>query len=199
MRRSILGLMSAAALAALGIFALVGPASGAPGTNGSNAQSNSVKTVTHDCTDTGNGGGMSMDDMDGDHDTIAFSGPTVLWPPNHKYRTVTITATDGDSGLVPEVGSEAVTLNTMTTSNQPELGVGSGHTLNDANPAVGNASGDGSATQTIQLRGERAGKDPTKAGRTYTIQAMATYDGSMMEHCSATFTVTVPHDMGNRH
>src|SRR4051794_12147818 len=29
-------------------------------------------------------------------DTIAFDAPLYAWPPNHKYRNVTITATDKD-------------------------------------------------------------------------------------------------------
>src|SRR5262245_33372300 len=125
MRKGTIGLISLVVLAALAVFAALGTiASGAPGTNGSNAQSNSVKTITHDCRDTSNGGGMVGDDMDQDGDTIAFSGPTVLWPPNHKYRTVTITATDNGSLEVP--GMDYVTLDTATTSDQPELGLGSG-------------------------------------------------------------------------
>jgi len=190
--------MSAAALAALGIFALVGTATGAPDTNGSNAQSNSVKTITHDCTDDrGSGGGMQTDDLNSDHDTIAFSGPTVLWPPNHKYRTVTITATDVD-GLVDP--GDGVTLNTTATSDQPDVGLGSGGPkhANDATPATQTTMGTEVVTQTVQLRGERAGK--LKSGRTYTLTTTAMFDNpgsANMDQCHATFTVTVPHDMGN--
>jgi hypothetical protein len=195
-----------AALSGLGLLLFVGlgggSAAGNPTTNGSNAQSNSVKTITHTCTDRSTGGGMSGDDMDNDGDTISFSGATVLWPPNHKYRTVTITATDTDTAT-ELVDNDYTTLTTMATSNQPELGGGSGHTLDDTNPAAASTSGSESASQDIQLRGERAGHDPLKAGRTYTITAMATFDGmgtmpNSSEHCNATFTVTVPHDMGNR-
>jgi hypothetical protein len=45
-----------------------------------------------------------------DGDNITFSGPTTLWPPNHKYRTVTITATDAQG--------ENVSLMTTATSNE---------------------------------------------------------------------------------
>jgi hypothetical protein len=194
------------ALGGLGLLLFVaaggGSAAGSPTTNGSNAQSNSIKTITHTCTDTSHGGGMPGDDADYDGDTISFSGATVLWPPNHKYRTVTITATDTDTGGELIVDYDYTTLHTMAVSNQPELGGGSGHTLDDTNPATASTSGNESASQDIQLRGERAGHDPTKAGRTYTITAMATFDGmgsmNAAEHCNATFTVTVPHDMGNR-
>lgn len=205
MRRSTIGALFALGLAALGALAFAVAASGASqSSNGSNVQANSVRTITHTCTDTGSGGGMQGDDMDNDGDTITFSGPTVLWPPNHKYRTVTITASDNDNAVESVLDNDYTTLDTMTASNEPELGMGSGHTLNDANPAVGNASGNETATQQIQLRGERDGRDPTHQfnGRTYTIRAHATFDGSNgimnpTETCNATFTVRVPHDMGH--
>jgi hypothetical protein len=188
--------MSTVALAALGVFALVGPASGAPSTNGSNAQSNSVKSITHDCTaDRGSGGGMQTDDLNSDHDTITFQGPTVLWPPNHKYRTVTITSHDVD-GLVDP--GDAVTANTTAASSDPDLTPGSGHTLNDATPATQTNNGTETVVQTVQLRGERSGR--IKAGRTYTLMVTAMFDNpgsANMDQCHATFTVTVPHDMGN--
>jgi hypothetical protein len=44
-----------------------------------------------------------------------------------------------------------------------------------------------------QLRGERSG---TGDGRTYTIDAKATFDNGI-KSCEQTFTVTVPHDTGN--
>ena len=139
---------------------------------------------------------MTGDDMNSDHDTIAFSGPTLLWPPNHRYRTVTITATDVDS---PISTGNSVHLSTTATSDQPDVGLGSGGPkhANDATPATQMSSGSGSVTQTVQLRGERAGK--LKSGRTYTLDVEATFDDTpfVMDPCHATFTVTVPHDMGN--
>jgi hypothetical protein len=52
------------------------------------------------------------------------------------------------------------------------------------------SSGSGSITHDISLRAERAGT--VMEDRTYTLQEDATIDGSS---CSATFTVSVPHDM----
>jgi hypothetical protein len=204
MRRSTIGVLSAAALVALGaVFAVV--ASGASkDSNGSNFQANSFKqNYTHTCTDqsSADGGGMPGDDMDQDGDTISFTGFKALWPPNHKYRYVTITATDnGPDSIV----ADHVRLSVVTDSNEPELGLGSGHTLMDANPNPASAEGDGSASVTIGLRGERDGKDLTHQfkGRTYTLHASANYDGTAAmanptENCHADFTVRVPHDMGH--
>ncbi len=81
---------------------------------------------------------------------------------------------------------------------------GAGHTLDDVriDPGDGSgvktgqgnvtatSSGKGSVTHGISLRSERAGS--ISDGRTYTLQENATIDGNS---CSATFTVTVPHDM----
>ena len=163
---------------------------------------NSSTTTKHVCNQasSGQGGGMSTDDMDNDGDTITLTGPTVLWPPNHKYVNETITASDVDGTLETADLQDGVTLMTTATSNQPESGLGSGNTKDDA-VVNGPTSGSESVSQTIQLRAERDGVDPAKAGRTYTITAMATFDGSttasMTETCTATFTVHVPHDQGN--
>jgi hypothetical protein len=138
---------------------------------------------------------MAADDMDKDGDTITFEGPTVLWPPNHKYVTETITATDKDQGAELSLDPEGVTLMTVASSNQPEFGMGSGHTAHDA-VAVEATNGEDSATQNVELRAERNGVDPTKAGRTYTIESTATFD-NMTDTCHATFTVHVPHDQSH--
>jgi hypothetical protein len=134
--------------------------------------------------DSGNPNGDTRDCGNGN--SIKLTGPTSLWPPNHKYRTETITATGGRP--------LTVTLNTTVTSNEPDVGLGSGgpqHAL-DANPPAAMNSGQGSATTSHQLRGERSGKG---SGRTYTIDAKATFDQGASQ-CEQTFTVTVPHDMG---
>ena len=91
--------------------------------------------------------------------------------------------------------TDGVTLMTTATSNQPDGGLGSGNTSDDAkvNPPT---NGSESASQTVQVRAERDGVDPTKAGRVYTINAVAMFDNNMMETCHATFTVRVPHDQG---
>ena len=118
-------------------------------------------------------------------DTITFYGSTKLWPPNHKYRTVTIT--------VNESHPTPYSWSTTTTSDEGELAAGSGHTLLDALPPASSSSGVGSGSQSqdILLRAERTGSGD---GRTYSIDVSADFDGGL-NHCEHTFTVTVPHDM----
>lgn len=159
----------------------------------------SYATIVHTCTDTGTGGGMSGDDADGDGDTITFSGPTVLWPPNHKYVNVTITATDVSNGTTEPTDPEGVSLMTTASSSQPALGLGSGNTPTDTAGAGTSSSSGESSSQVISLRAERDGVDPTKSGRTYTIDATAMFDtsGVLADACHATFTVHVPHDQGH--
>jgi hypothetical protein len=175
----------------------VGVGSGAGASNHPSQQSS---TITHTCNSasSGEGGGMMGDDMDGDGDTISITGPQVLWPPNHKYVYETITATDVDGVSETADLMDGTTLATMASSNQPEFGMGSGHTANDTVVLQAN-NGSETATQQVKLRAERDGVDPTKAGRTYTIKATAMFDGSTIstEVCHASFTVTVPHDMGH--
>ena len=186
-----------AVLAGFGLSAVafVGVASGSHKASSisGNTTKTSVATITHTCTETETGGGMAADDMDKDGDTISITGPTVLWPPNHKYVTETITASDVDGASEAASDPDGVTLMTIASSNQPELGMGSGHTLNDA-VAEEAKNGPETATQEVKLRAERDGVDPTKAGRTYTMNVTATFDNNPMESCHATFTVHVPHD-----
>jgi hypothetical protein len=128
---------------------------------------------------------------DGDN-SIVFNGPDKLWPPNHKYRYITITA-DGGKDPLGNPSSEMVSLSTTVTSDEGELEHGSGHTLLDANPPAAMNMGTGKTSVTHGLRGERSGRGD---GRTYTIDAKATFDNGLSS-CEKTFTVTVPHDMGN--
>lgn len=136
--------------------------------------------------------------------TITYTGPLKLWPPNHKYATATVAATDEDPG-------DDVTLTTTGTHDQydgetgEELN-GSGNTSDDITPAAQTeVMGTGSATQTFQVRAERSGT--RREGRTYTITADALFsdsdgDGSSEDAtmCHTTFEIVVPHDMrpGNR-
>jgi hypothetical protein len=104
--------------------------------------------------------------------------PEVLWPPNHKYRTVKATvaaADDEDPGPAIELVS--------VTSNEPDDGTGDGDTANDI--AIVNAT-------TFMLRSERAGGGD---GRIYTITYRATdaCGNSVTENA----TVTVPRDGTN--
>ena len=97
--------------------------------------------------------------------------PNVLWPANHKYRTVEATLTS-----TSDVAS--VTLLSVT-SNEPDNGLGDGDTANDI-VIVDN--------DTIKLRAERSG---TGDGRIYTIIYQAT--NTCGATVTATATVTVPH------
>lgn len=144
-------------------------------------------------------------------DTITFGGSDYLWPPNHKYRPVSVTATSGGgaTGL-----QNTVELTTAITHNQYADEVartgednGTGNTDDDATPFVIPADyAERSNTNAHQIRGERAGGD--KAGRTYTITAAARF-GTREEttgvflvdstrNCSASFTVYVPHDQSGK-
>ena len=124
----------------------------------------------------------------GEKRTITYNGVLEMWPPNHKYRTGSITAKDSDGGNVTLVttGTHDEYLEDGTELN------GAGNTDNDTDiQPVDGAMGDGEATTTHRLRGERSGRGD---GRTYTLTAVATWeDGST---CEEEFTVTVPHDQG---
>jgi hypothetical protein len=128
----------------------------------------------------------------GDGDTVALNGPLKLWPPNHKFVSEPVTATDADGA-----GATEIVLTPVVTDAAGGDG-GSNHDP-DTNAAgedgtiVG--SGDGAATAAMELRAERSGKGD---GRTYTINWTAVFDD---KECSSSdedqdpFVVTVPHDM----
>lgn len=130
-------------------------------------------------------------------DEIIFNGDLKMWPPNHKYQDLDVTAHDAD-----EDGDE-ITLMTRIThdeyvedflpedenSEPGEEEVGAGNTSNDASPFFAMDSGQDEVTNEHDVRSERSGRGD---GRTYTILADATFDG---EECSTEFTVEVPHDM----
>ena len=142
-----------------------------------------------------------------DGDQIVFKGFSSLWPPNHKYRTITIEANGANS-------LEGVRLDTAVASNEPDVGLGAGGPVHDqdANPAAASdpetpmTHNQGSATTSHQLRGERSGlphedpddpqSDKVFAGRTYTITATAQFENGLKE-CTEQFEVTVPHDQAS--
>ena len=135
----------------------------------------------------------------GDGDEIVFDGATVLWPPNHKYRSSTVVANGSDA-------TEMVTLSTTVTSDEAPDALGSGNTGDDTgsteNPPAQMSSGTGSAgPNTHTMRAERSGiplnPGEPDSGRTYTIEAVATFDNGTKE-CTETFEVNVPHDMRDR-
>jgi hypothetical protein len=126
-----------------------------------------------------------------DGNTVVYSGPLEMWPPNHKYRNLSVVATDDES-------ENTVTL--ITTGTHDEFAQdgtemnGAGNTDDDFFDVTpgGMDSGTGSAQTDHQIRGERSGRGD---GRTYTIHSIATFSDG--ERCEGDFTSTVPHDQGN--
>jgi predicted extracellular nuclease len=106
----------------------------------------------------------------------ASATPSVLWPPNHKMITVTVTydldvACDGNPA----------TAVLSVTSNEPVKGTGSGDTAPDWIVVD---------SHHVKLRAERAGGG---SGRVYTISIIAT--DSRGEVTTQDVAVTVPHNM----
>jgi hypothetical protein len=101
--------------------------------------------------------------------------PNLLWPPNHKLRTVTVIVTDPDGDVV-------TTTIDAVTQDEPVNGLGDGDTSPDAVA--------GPASNQVMLRAERSGLGD---GRVYRISFTAT-DGFLS--CTGTVTVGVPHDQG---
>ena len=148
---------------------------------GNNPQRGDV--VTKDCVD-------SSGEKEG---TFTYSGPVVAWPPNHKYRSATITLTDDDS----ETTTDGVMVSATGTHDQimddgSEMnGAGNTDPATDVMPGTPGA-GTGSASTTLQFRGERSGRD--KTGRTYTFTAMGATDSGSSTCEPVDFTAVVPHD-----
>lgn len=112
--------------------------------------------------------------------TALSASPSSLWPPNHKFHTITVGgATDID-------GNSLTTTITGVTQDEPLLGLGSGDASPDAMAVPGHAD-------QVQLRAER---DGTGDGRVYVISASVS-DG-VGGSCTGTATVTVPHDQSGR-
>jgi hypothetical protein len=107
--------------------------------------------------------------------------PKELWPPNHKFRTVTVAgATDADDDDTVSYQIVSVTQDEALNDD------GDGNTSPDA--AVVAGRGD-----QVQVRAERSGNGD---GRVYRITVRAS-DGKGGS-CTGTVTVGVPHDRSNR-
>ena len=142
--------------------------------------------------------------------TIAYNGPTLLWPPNHKMygdspdEAISITASDEDSGDNVENMSSTASHDQMLPDGSELNGSGPPNDVAgpDVTPAVnGPTSGTGSATLSgYQVKAERSGRD--KTGRTYGITVNVDFTDSDNDDssddrtsCQVTFSICVPHDM----
>lgn len=131
-----------------------------------------------------------------DPDTVALSGPTTLWPPNGKYVSYTLTASEtaGEAGdHLPHGVTISYSVN-VGSAGAPSAPAQS----SQANSPTGMAKGDFSVPVHFQLR---AGRPGYAGSTTYVINWTATFDGGP-HTCSSSasgehaFTVTVPHDHG---
>jgi hypothetical protein len=104
------------------------------------------------------------------------ASPNVLWPPNHKMKTVTVNYSVGDN-CTP---AASVVSSLSVTSNQPVNGPGDGNTTPDWE--VINA-------HQVKLRAERAGGS---GDRIYTITIRA--QDAAGNVATKTVSVRVPHD-----
>lgn len=142
------------------------------------------------------GDGASFDCSGG---TVAFVGPTSLWPPNHKSVQETGVATSNDTPL-SAAPLFPTALDLVISSNEAADQVGSGNTPVDFVVGQDEDGSDKTATVPFSVLAERAGGG---SGRVYTVDWTAHFqDGSM---CSskdgqaghAPFLISVPHDQGN--
>jgi uncharacterized repeat protein (TIGR01451 family) len=99
--------------------------------------------------------------------------PSVLWPPNHKMKNVTV-----DYDIVDNCGPVQVDL--QVASNEPSDGPGDGHTSPDWQVLD---------LHHVQLRAERSGRG---SGRIYSVAITAS--DSMNQSATAVAAVRVPHN-----
>jgi hypothetical protein len=144
------------------------------------------------CAQTSN---TCMADIDGVREgrhTADASADAVLWPPNHKFRTTRISASNS-CGHACDVTIKDV------TQDEPITGMGSGNFAPDA----ANCSNGGNISS-IDLRGERAGtagdsESGFGTGRYYKV-AYTMHDPDFpLQDASATASILVPHDQGKVH
>jgi hypothetical protein len=147
-------------------------------------------------------------------DVSVTVSPTTIWPPNHKFVPLTITATDteGQNEVLPETGCFSVAVDSVTSDEEGPGQVTNGCGAPDPTqgldemwnptPTVGDESSDGSvANKNAVVRAERCGGG---TGRTYTITVTCVDEGIAVVNgtCTggttgmATLTVFVPHDQG---
>lgn len=108
--------------------------------------------------------------------------PAILWPPNHKLRTVNVVVVATDA-CDPK---PAVVLSSVSSS-EPDNGLGDGDTSGDVQKADM-----GTDDRSFQLRAERSGQGN---GRTYSVVYSATdASGNATDGHAA---IVVPHDHGD--
>ena len=107
--------------------------------------------------------------------TAAVASPSFLWPPNHKFSSISINGITNADG-------KSVTINvTSIFQDEPTQGLGDGDTPIDGVISNGAA----------QVRAERSGLGN---GRVYYLNFTATAVGGS---CTGTVTVSVPHDQAH--
>jgi hypothetical protein len=144
------------------------------GTNVVDVTATDVNTNTAACSTT-----VTVIDTNPPVITAVHAAPDVIWPPNHKMKTISVRAdvTDDCSATSWKIIS--------VSSNEPELGKGSGHTTPDWE-IIGDHA--------LKVRAERSGQG---SGRVYTITIQAVDSAGNVSE-PATTTVTVPHDQGHK-
>ena len=111
------------------------------------------------------------------------SSESILWPPDHTLRPITITAHAADN-------SGTVALTATVQSNEPQEDGGDGSTDQDwTTPVINDLTG----TIDLSLRAERSGGG---GGRIYTITITATDQSGNVS--VAVVEVRVPHDRKNK-
>jgi hypothetical protein len=109
-------------------------------------------------------------------DCSKLTAGKILWPPNHKYRLVTV------SGATDPNGDALVYTVTGVTQDETLDGAADGHTRPDAAWAL--------RPDQVKVRAERSGRGN---GRVYRIAVEVT-DGELS--CTGTALLGVPHDRG---
>jgi hypothetical protein len=112
---------------------------------------------------------------------IVGATPSILWPPNGKLVTVTVSGSIRD-----EAGGSGV-----DADSTDFFVVDQYHRVQPTGSVT--LAGDGSYSFTVQLEASRDGNDPN--GRRYTIAVNASDNAG--NGCEATAYVTVPHDRGH--
>lgn len=110
----------------------------------------------------------------------AFADTAELWPPNHKFREVSV------AGVVDPDGDEISILITSIFQDEPVDSTGDGRSSPD---------GTGIGTASAMLRAERTGSRLVPGdGRVYHVGFIA--DDGLGGQCGGSVTICVPHDLG---